>query len=109
MAKRRRELVEHPAVRQMQDVAWNIKDTGEDFFERALPSTDEREIHSIRRELERCLQRLVALRDKRKRAPLTVDVVIAGTVAEASADTGVTPPLFPSDGGGTGPLFPEDA
>lgn len=90
MGKRRRELVEHPAVRQMQDVAWLIKDTAEDFFERALPSTDEREIHSIRRELERCLQRLTGLRDKRKRTSPTTDVVTAG--GDGNPDVG---PLLP--------------
>lgn len=59
---------EHPEVRELEDLAWSVKDTVADFYHRALSANDKATLASAQRDLERIKDRLVGLRDKRKRS-----------------------------------------
>lgn len=59
---------EHPEVRAVEDTAWNIKDTAADFYGRSLSGPDKSALASVLRDLQRLHERLVAVRDKRKRS-----------------------------------------
>lgn len=59
--------VEQPEVRALEDLAWDVKDLAADFYPRALSGPDKAAIASATRDLERIRDRLVAVRDKRKR------------------------------------------
>ena len=58
---------ENPEVRAVEDAAWNVKDCAADLFGRALSDTDRAVLASVQRDLERLHERLVEVRDRRRR------------------------------------------
>lgn len=58
---------DHPEVRAVEDAAWDIKDVAADLTARVLSAPDKAALGSALRDLERIRERLVAVRDKRKR------------------------------------------
>lgn len=58
---------EHPEVRAVEDMAWDVKDTAADLYGRALSGPDKAALASVLRDLERIRCRLIGVRDKRKR------------------------------------------
>lgn len=65
---------EHPEVRAVEDMAWECKDAAADLYGRALSGPDKAALGSALRDLERIRDRLVAVRDKRKRGNGAADV-----------------------------------
>ena len=59
---------EHPEVRAVEDMAWDVKDTAADLYGRALSGADKAALGSVLRDLERLRERLAGVRDKRKRS-----------------------------------------
>lgn len=59
---------EHPEVRAVEDMAWDVKDTVSDLYGRSLSGPDKSALGSALRDLERIRDRLIAVRDKRKRS-----------------------------------------
>jgi len=53
----------------VQDAAWSIKDVCDDLVLRKLGARDRAVLASVERDLGRLHQRLVDVRDKRKRGP----------------------------------------
>lgn len=70
--------VDNPEVRAVEDAAWTVKDTAADLYGRSLSGPDKAALGSVLRDLERLTERLVAVRDKRKRAN--------GAAAEAATE-----------------------
>lgn len=58
---------EFPEARAVEDAAWNVKDCAADLFGRALSDTDKAVLASVQRDLDRLLERLVEIRDRRRR------------------------------------------
>lgn len=58
---------ENPEVRAVEDMAWDVKDAAADLYGRVLSAPDKAALGSAHRDLERIRERLVALRDKRRR------------------------------------------
>lgn len=58
---------ENPEVRAVEDAAWDVKDTASDLYGRVLSGPDKAALASVLRDLERLHERLVGVRDKRKR------------------------------------------
>jgi|GEM_PF-3676969 len=59
---------EHDEVRELEDVCWLLKDVAGDFYGRAsLSGPDRAAIVGATRDMRRIHERLVAVRDKRKR------------------------------------------
>jgi hypothetical protein len=54
-------------LRELQDEVWAIKGVCEDLEPRKISKPDSVTLASVKRDLERSKQRLVAMRDKRKR------------------------------------------
>jgi hypothetical protein len=65
---------EHPEVRAVEDMAWDVKDTAADLYGRALSGPDKAALGSALRDLERIRERLAGVRDKRKRGNGAADV-----------------------------------
>jgi hypothetical protein len=65
---------EHPEVRAVEDMAWDVKDTAADLYGRALSGPDKAALASVLRDLERIRDRLAGVRDKRKRGNSAADV-----------------------------------
>lgn len=68
-----RTTTEHPEVRAVEDAAWDVKDLAADLYGRALSGPDKAALASVQRDLERLRERLVAVRDKRKRSNGSAD------------------------------------
>ena len=58
---------ENTDVRAVEDAAWNIKDIASDMYGRVLSDRDKATLASVLRDLERTAERMVGLRDKRRR------------------------------------------
>ncbi len=58
---------EHSEARAVEDAAWNVKDAAADLDGRALSDADKATLASVQRDLERLLERLVEVRDRRRR------------------------------------------
>jgi hypothetical protein len=54
-------------VRAVEDAAWSVKDAAADLDGRALSDTDKAALASVHRDLERLHERLVEVRDRRRR------------------------------------------
>jgi hypothetical protein len=68
---------EHPDVRAVEDAAWNVKDVAADLFGKPLTDADLAVLASVRRDLERLHERLVDVRDRRRRKRNGVPAVAA--------------------------------
>jgi hypothetical protein len=60
-------VIEHIEVRAVEDAAWSVKDCAADLFGRALTDADRAVLASVQRDLERLHERLVEVRDRRRR------------------------------------------
>lgn len=58
---------DNPEVRAVEDAAWSLKDVAADLDGRSLSAPDKAALGSVLRDLQRLTDRLVAVRDKRKR------------------------------------------
>jgi hypothetical protein len=58
---------DHPEVRAVEDMAWDIKDCAADLYGRSLSEPDKAALGSALRDLERIKTRLVAVRSRRRR------------------------------------------
>lgn len=58
---------EHPEARAVEDAAWELKDTAADLFDRPLSDADRAVLASVQRDLARLHERLVEVRDRRRR------------------------------------------
>jgi len=58
---------EHPEVRAVEDAAWRLKEAASDLYGRSLSGPDKAALASVLRDLARLQERVVAIRDKRKR------------------------------------------
>ena len=58
---------DNPEVRAVEDAAWDIKDCAADLFGRPLSDADKAALGSVQRDLARLLERLVEVRDRRRR------------------------------------------
>jgi hypothetical protein len=72
---------EHPEVRAVEDAAWNVKDCAADLYGRVLSGPDKAALASVLRDLQRLHERLIGVRDKRKRG----NGAVAEPVAEEPA------------------------
>lgn len=69
---------DNPEVRALEDAAWTLKDTAADLQSRKLSGPDKAVVASVLRDLQRLRERVVAVRDKRKRGN--------GAAAEAATE-----------------------
>lgn len=69
---------ETPEVRAVEDMAWDVKDAAADLYGRVLSGPDKAALACAHRDLERIRDRLLALRDKRRRGngPAESDVPV---------------------------------
>jgi len=58
---------EQNEARSVEDAAWNLKDVAADLVGRTLSDTDQATLASVLRDLERLRDRLVDVRDRRRR------------------------------------------
>jgi hypothetical protein len=58
---------DNPEVRDLEDAAWNVKDCAADLFGRPLSDSDRAVLASVQRDLERLHERLIEVRDRRRR------------------------------------------
>lgn len=59
---------EHPEVHAVEDAAWKLKESASDLYGRSLSGPDKAALASVLRDLARLQERVVAIRDKRKRS-----------------------------------------
>lgn len=83
-------IPENAEVRAVEDSAWNVKDCAADLFGRPLSDADRAVLASVQRDLERLHERLVEIRDRRRRrrngaAPEPQPAIDLATESEPSA------------------------
>lgn len=81
---RRAMTAEQTEARAVEDAAWNLKDVAADLIGRALTESDLAVLASVRRDLERLHERMVEVRDRRRRKR-------NGAAAEPATIAGVDP------------------
>lgn len=75
-------------LQAVQDAAWNVKDACDDIAARKLGERDCAVLDSVKRDLDRLLGRIVAIRDKRKRSPTEGSPLFDDVAAPAEVSNG---------------------
>jgi hypothetical protein len=71
-----------PDLQSVQDLAWSIKDACDDLSLKKISGPDRAALQSVERDLKRMLDRVLAIRDKRKRAGTDDDALTHPVLAQ---------------------------